>query len=433
MFEPTRSARGRRLAWGAWACGALAFPLGATLVPRDGNAIAIANFLPGARGVEVWLVRALGIALMFAAMLRLRDVPVRAVLVAQLVASVIVAVTTFATPSTDPYGYFMYGRWVATGANPWRPPRVLGDDPVARIARPIVHDPPIRSPYGPAFVGLESMLVRVVPDTSFATWVAIHRALALAAACAISALLRGPRAAFWGLNPLVMLSFAVAGHNDALMLFCIAAAMRARSAVVAGIALGVAATIKLPALASLGVVRRSWPVLGGAVLAAVVVYARFPDALSLSAFVTQVGQDANSPAHALERLFAVRHLPFARPLALAAVVVAIVLLAPRVRRPSRRNVAPALALVLLAIAPYVQSWYFTWPLLGAAWSSRGLRIVILVASGLAWILDFGTISTVPLHASTATFWIAIAASVLFAYRPGAARGAASPTAGNKVS
>ena len=405
-----------RWGWLLWALGAVTFPAGALLLPHGASPIVLANFLTGAPGLELWGTWALGIAAMFGGMCLLRGAPWRAVVTAQLVAGIFVAALTTATPSTDPYAYVIYGRWQATGVDPWHPPRLRPSDRDATSIKTILHDPPVPSVYGPAFVGFESVLYRLAPNAPFATWIWIHRALMLLAAALVTCLIRGPRIAYWGLNPLVMLEFTVAGHNDALMLALVAVAMRARMPLLAGMVAGAAAMVKLPALAVAVFMRR--PLLGvaGAVLVVLALLMAYPRALTVRAVAMQSHLRGNSPVAALEKLLARGHVPHADLIAAALILAAVALIVRASRHGwSRRNGPAAASLVLLALTPYLQSWYLTWPLMCAPWLSRKLRILVLTASGLAWMQDLGTISTVPLHLSTAVFWLPLVGLTLWLY------------------
>jgi hypothetical protein len=301
----------------------------------------------------------------------------------------------------------------AGGYDPWHPPRVDPADEYAVQTRTVLKDPTIAAVYGPAFIAIETALARLVPHASFAAAVWTHRALSLTAACLVTMLLRGPRIALWGLNPLVMISFAVAGHNDALMLLFVAAALRARSAWLAGGAIGIAATIKLPAAGVLFFVSDRPRKIAAALGIAALMFLAFPHALAQTPFVTQSEFQGNSPAGAFLRVLSEHHVRFASIVApaIASAIVAFITFF-RGWSVSRRNAAGACAFALLATSVYIQSWYFTWPLFCAAWVSRKLRFLIVAASGLAWMLDFGITTTLPLHLPSFGFWIPLVAIAL---------------------
>lgn len=414
-LDARRSAH-RRYGWLSWAIGAALFPVGALLVPHGTSPMTLANFLDGTPGIVLWGVWALGIAAMFFGMCLLRGAPLRQVLTAQLTGGILIAALTTATPSTDPYAYFVYGRWQATGVNPWHPPPLRASDPDATWIATMLHNPPVPSVYGPAFVGFESALYRLAPSAPFATWVWMHRALMLLAAALVTGLVRGPRIAYWGLNPLIMLEFAVAGHNDALMLAFVALAMRVRIPLLAGMLAGVAGMVKLPALVVAVFLRK--PVLsavGAAFIVAALVLA-YPHALTSRALAMQTHLRGNSPVAALEKLLIHAHVPHADLIAAALILAAIALVMHwSGHRWSRRNGPAAASLALLAVTPYLQSWYLTWPLMCAPWISRKLRLLVLTAGALAWLQDLGTISKLPLHVSTAGFWLPLIALTLWLY------------------
>lgn len=407
--------------WTLWAAGAALFPCGALLVPRGASPVGLANFLAGAPGIALWAVWAVGIALMVCAMRMLRGTPLRTVVVAQFLASVAVAALTTTTPSTDPYLYVELGHIQATGGDPWGLPfRAQSPETVAAFYADATASrssvPPMPSSYGPAFVGFEAALSRLEPSASFAAWVYVHRALSLAAAVAISCLIRGPRIAYWGLNPLVIVEFAIAGHNDALMLLLVALAMRVRSSLGAGLLVGIAGMVKIPALATAAFIRRPLLTIAGAGCAVLVLIAAFPRALTATAFAGQAQIRANSLAVGLASLLSRLRCPHAdvvSPLLILAAIVLAVRLSGR--RWSRRNGPAAASLALLAITPYLQSWYLTWPLFCAPWISRKLRILVVAAAALGWLFDIETISLTPPHFVALAFWLPLLALGLWLY------------------
>ncbi len=174
--------------------------------------------------------------------------------------------------------------------------------------------------------------------------------------------------------------------------------------------------VKLPALAVVTFVRRPLVAAAGAgvvVLALLLAYLR---ALTVRALAVQSHLRGNSPVAALENFFARGHVPHADLIAAALILTAVAVVIRASRQGwSRRNGPVAASLVLLALTPYLQSWYLTRPLMCAPWLSRKLRLLVLTAGGLARMQDVGTISTVPLHFSTAVFWLPLIALTLWLY------------------
>ena len=130
--------------------------------------------------------------------------------------------------SRDVYSYWAYGRISAVhNADPYLvAPGAFPADPATRsVATGWRHE---RDVYGPAFAALSDGLARVT-GTSAAAAALAYRALAAAAVLALVALAAaraGPfAAAFIGWNPLLALQFAGGGHNDALMMALVAAAL----------------------------------------------------------------------------------------------------------------------------------------------------------------------------------------------------------------
>ena len=170
--------------------------------------------------------------------------------------------------SRDVYAYWAYGRIASEhGGNPYEDaPSEWPDDPATDRMGSSWRDQP--SLYGPAFTMLSQQLTAVTGDSPRAAALAFRAiaALAVVAVVLLAALLARNRAfaaAFVGLNPLVALHFGGGGHNDALMMALVLAALwlqRRRRQALSGLAWAGAASVKWVPLAFLALV-----VLGGRV------------------------------------------------------------------------------------------------------------------------------------------------------------------------
>jgi hypothetical protein len=403
--------------WLAWSIGVVAFPVGGLLVPRGSDYLALAIDIPGPLGLVIWAIWGIAFVFMALGMQILRATSLKRVIFAQLAGGIIVAVLTLAVPTQDPYAYALYGRWQATGIDPWNPPPLTGTAPDAALLNAIFSTNPLPSVYGPMFVGLESALYWLAPHGSLSTWALIHRALMLPMAVIVTILVRGPRIAYWALNPLVMFEFAICGHNDALMLAFVAVAMRLPWKWAKGIAIGCAGMIKFPALL-VALFWRRWQTLVGLGGTLIVFRLLYPGAFSLRPLLSQSTYSVGSPRGMIEKMLGPVHLLHSDIIALVAVVLLTILVLFFCSAGiSRRNAAAAGCMALFAVSPVLHSWYLTWPLMCTAWISPKLRMLILAASLLAWTLELGTISPIALHLSSVAFWGPIVALTAYLYLP----------------
>jgi MYXO-CTERM domain-containing protein len=245
--------------------------------------------------------------------------------------------------------------------------------------------------YGPAFTlatgavadaahrsaELASLLFRVVAAVG---------GIAAAALAAVIARRKAFAAAFVGWNPLVVLSFAGGGHNDAWMVVLLlgALALVARRRDVAGGAVWVlAGAVKAPALALLLLQRARRGVWVGAAAALAVVAAVSTSVFGsawVSASTRLAGREASFglPAR-LEAL----GLPWfvAHGLPLAALAAGTVYLARR--RPSLSLGAS----LLVFTSPWVLPWYATWPIALAAVEEDVAAQVVAVGLALYLLPD----------------------------------------------
>ncbi len=193
----------------------------------------------------VWLVWLLAFALMTSGMLRLDRCRLSTVLAAQIVAGLLFVITP-TMPTADAYAYHVYGAMLGQ-TNPWHPGAISSHRPAIVTGLSIWGNPPMPSPYGPLFLIYEHVLIGAFPGLSADGLIIVERACSLLAAVAITVLLRGPRVAWWALHPLVLFEFAVCAHCDVFMLALIALSIRLRSSILAGIAIGCSAMIKIVA------------------------------------------------------------------------------------------------------------------------------------------------------------------------------------------
>lgn len=137
--------------------------------------------------------------------------------------------------AADVFDYLMLARiWIVHGENPYvMPPGAFPGDPYL----PAVGWPGLRSVYGPAFLAMTGLPVRLAGDDP-TTALIIYKVMVIAAhggtawfVYLIVRHLAPPRALFalvaYGWNPLAVLYFGVDGHNDAVMLLFLAAAIYA--------------------------------------------------------------------------------------------------------------------------------------------------------------------------------------------------------------
>jgi hypothetical protein len=164
--------------------------------------------------------------------------------------------------SRDVYAYWAYGRIGAIhDGNPYDDvPADRPDDPATQAMGSSWREQP--SLYGPMFTVLSEAVAKATADSarraSFAfRAIASLSILAIVALAAFLAVDRAFAAAFVGLNPLVALHFGGGGHNDALMIALVLAALslhRRRSDTLAGAAWALSALVKWVSLAFLALV-----------------------------------------------------------------------------------------------------------------------------------------------------------------------------------
>jgi hypothetical protein len=278
--------------------------------------------------------------------------------------------------SRDSYSYWAYGRIMADHHR----------DPYAQPPGRFPHDPATRavakawrratSVYGPAFtfasIGVGDIARRSAELASFLFRIAAAGAgIGATVLAAAIARRKAYAAAFVGWNPVLAISFAGGGHNDALMLMLMlgALALMARRRHAAGGAVWVlAGAVKAPALAllvlQLGRSRRAFALGAGA--AAVVVGAIATHAFG-TAWLTSIWQFGD---HRSRFALSSRLEEIAVPKSVARLLAEIVLAAGMTwlvlqARRGRARLALGASLLILT-SPWLLPWYSTWPVALAA-------------------------------------------------------------------
>ena len=346
--------------------------------------------------------------------------PTRAILVWALVPPVIFALLLLCTlplTSRDIFHYIMEGRTLGLhGANPYlMPPSAFPDDPLLAYS----NWDDYTSPYGPLWLLASGGLAAIARDSLF--WnVFLFKFLAflgyLACAALIWAILRAigrpPLAGtvFWLWNPLVLIEFPAAGHNDVLMLTLLLGGLwlaltgRARWAVAA---IATAAMVKSVAIIALPLVvwhavaplprwrARIVAALGLSWPAALVIGATLgPFWAGAASFgpLRESGLYYSSSGHIM-RIILTQAIGSALAgevvrLFLAALLVAgyVLIMRRTVGPPERLLRGAAMAfLLLIALWPFLVPWYSAWvvALVGAYGVRRfGWSVLLLCAGAL---------------------------------------------------
>ena len=336
-----------------------------------------------------------------------RCLTVRSVVVAGLV-PVAVAVALAPQGSRDLWGYAAYGRVLVTyHESPYvHPPSEHAGDPViGRMPAVWQHT---RAPYGPAFLAVAGVPSAAGVRSALATRLWFQGLAGVAALLGLLLLARAGaspgRLAVFALNPLLAVFIVNGGHNDLLVgvpVLAAAAAVGGRRWVLAGVALGLAATVKVVALLPLVVLvawvwrrhgRPAWTVAGtagGFALGALVLAGGTAAVAPLGAEAAQQSRASLWEAISTWVLRSPRWFSGSSPAAgglvhhwvpysLAACAVAAVVLAGGARFGPATLVSLGLLAYLLA-APYVLPWYMGWllpllPLVEASAPDETVRI-----------------------------------------------------------
>jgi glycosyl transferase family 87 len=333
---------------------------------------------------------ALAFALYVAALLVLRRSPVRLRWVCAV--AIVIQLLPLAGPlllSRDVYSYWAYARIAAQHEK----------DPYVASPSLYAHDPATRavargwrgttSVYGPGFTAA-SVAVDRLAGSSSETEALFFRATAALAAVAATLLAAGIArrkafaGAFVGWNPLLAVSFAGGGHNDAwmlvLMLAAVALALRRRDFAAGGVWV-LAAAVKVPALLVFGLelVRSRRAAWLGAAAAAAVVSITATAAFGTAWLSTLVAIGSRESKFALPVRLEQIGVPDRVAHALA--IVALVGVGAWLLRLARRG-RPRLALgacLLVLTSPWLLPWYATWPVALAAVEEDALAQVLALS------------------------------------------------------
>lgn len=299
----------------------------------------------------------------------------------------LVLLTSWPALSDDLYRYIWDGKVQAAGIDPYRYPPSAPE--LATLRDPLwtpINQKAQRTPYPPTAELVFAAVYRLAPDSVKAQQVAATGADLLAIGALLLLLTRlglpRERVLLYAWHPLPMLHFAHSAHNDALMIAALLLALalahpdhvpgagafrRAGS----GLALAVAALVKLiPALLVPLLIRR-WRVVGtlafGAGVLALAAPYRFAWRGLLSGLGTEAGQAVfNDSVHYVLVRLAARLTTHAATLTglltaglLGATAVALAWRGGASGRDLARNTAILLGLALLLNA-VVEPWYLTW-------------------------------------------------------------------------
>ena len=305
--------------------------------------------------------------------------------------------------SRDVYAYVGQAALVAEGVDPYTNGPSAVDGPLVAGIDEVWRDTP--SPYGPLWLMLASLVVRVTGESLLPALVGMRLLAVLGLVLAGWALRRigGDRALWLGIaNPLVLLHLVAGAHNEALMLGLMLAGLAVPSLPLAAVLITAGALVKLPALAALGFVvmaRPTWAarVRAGAVSAVVAAVTAVLLSLDLGWGWLSTLDTGRARLSLFSPMTGLGVLLPGGDATLDAVLLAGLLLAAGVvaallwRTPALGPVRAA-GLALLAVAvllPVVQPWYVLWgvlPLAAAAGPrlAAGLGAGCLVLALMVW-------------------------------------------------
>jgi hypothetical protein len=171
--------------------------------------------------------------------------------------------------SRDVYSYAAQGEMVHLGISPYKGgPALLGNSPFMATVDPLWGQ--AKAPYGPLFMMMDALIVAISGQSPLIS-VALLRLVALVSVAAIGFFVQKTAAtmgmdtdlafALSALNPVLLYTFASAGHNDAemtaLMVAGIYLFMRKRR-LLGIVVVALAAAIKVPAIIALGFLGFNW-------------------------------------------------------------------------------------------------------------------------------------------------------------------------------
>jgi hypothetical protein len=171
--------------------------------------------------------------------------------------------------SRDVYSYAAQGQMVTQGINPYSGgPALLGNSPFMATVDPLWGN--AKAPYGPLFLMMDGALVSLSGHSPLVS-VLLLRLAALASVVVIGVLVlriadllgvnRDLAFALSAVNPILLYTFASAGHNDSEMtaLMVVGVYLFLKDRRLAGIVMvALAASIKVPAIVALGFMGYQW-------------------------------------------------------------------------------------------------------------------------------------------------------------------------------
>lgn len=316
----------------------------------------------------------------------------------------------FCPPNSDCNRYIWEGRIQNEGYNPYilapdKAPPELRDDIHAGINHP--HYPTIYPP-------LSQVAFRAMAAVCYSvkTPQIVHTVLDVGVVFLLAALLRKLNQPNWylaiyALCPMVLASFAHAGHNDPLILIPILVFVYwgiDKRWALAGIALGFAVLAKTtPAILLALLVRRSWKGLLAAVLTIAAGYLLYFNAgESLFDVLRKFPNDGpfNNPFDALRHAWNHLGLPvmFLSTRNKVALVLLILAAARFALKPRDLvNDGRWLLVITVLLLPIIHFWYLTWPLVLVTLQFRGrwAWVVLTGTMALYWYADFAGIAGMP--------------------------------------
>ncbi|WP_298212624.1 polyprenol phosphomannose-dependent alpha 1,6 mannosyltransferase MptB [Ferrimicrobium sp.] len=351
--------------------------------------------------------------------------------------------------SRDVYSYAAQGRMVTLGINPYSGgPALLGNSAYRSTVDPLWGM--AKAPYGPLFLALAGGLVELAGRSPMLT-VLFLRLVALVSVVVIGIFVlkiadllgvnRDLAFALSAANPILLYTFASAGHNDALMtaLMVIGIYLFLKDRRLAGIVVvALAASVKVPAIVAIGFMGYHWSdservvsKLRGLVIAIMLTFAIFYvlglvthlgmgwiPALSTPGSVLSFEDPIILVGYALGWVLAHLGLPFGPHFVVGvfrAIGDALILLIGGVtilgsRRSNIVRLTGVVLIVTVVLGPVIWPWYLGWGIVLLALGAGDLTVDFLVLLTLsAMPIDF-------LGAPTAFAWIGYAGLVTVLYR-----------------
>jgi len=330
----------------------------------------------------VWGLWLLSFACMVIPLPRFDRVPLRTVVIVQIVAG-IAFVLTPTEPTADVYAYHVYG---AVGPNwdPWHPTVLVSNREAIVTGLRLWHNPPMPSPYGPVLVWYEHALLAAFPNFTADQLIYVERCISLAVAVFVTLLLRGPRIAMWALHPLVLYEFALAAHCDILMLGLIALAIRLRNPILAGVAIALAGMVKI---VGLGAILFRPAAIASAIATVAVVALVDRQFITPKALYGAVYGFNGSPGLVIAVLMKLVFHVQQPDAVVRALVVGAAIVCALTFRVQRRDAAAYAVLLLVAASSWIVPWYLTWPVFAARYAHRVTTIAVSVIAAASMLTE----------------------------------------------